>query len=431
MGKVDLPSTLTLPSRITIAIRASDAPKAPSERTSGDALFEATRTLLASGAITLTKGGAAIDVDGLALADFHALRAVLTKAGFVAEEAIDISCRNCGAAMKVHPCEAMEIGPFVDDELDDPELDATLAFGDAHDIEPVSLGRVRTASTVTLAPRTVAEAMPLFSALAKSSFDIDASVVGAMGIEALGPERDPEVIAEALATCGDDAFTSIVDVFLASHYPPRLGALVFCGTCNARNDIDAPYDREFALGARRPHAENAGTVAEFPSFDAFAARANAIARPLVTRIPGEQVELIVEDDTPAVDDGGEPLLGSYVPPHPGDHHAPSRSPSVTVYYRTFRAMWEEDGPYDWEDELAETIEHELEHHDYFLRGDDPMDDEERAEIRREATRVVGRREAERRALEGFGASVTDFLERTWPLWLLVLLALVITLATQR
>ena len=104
---------------------------------------------------------------------------------------------------------------------------------------------------------------------------------------------------------------------------------------------------------------------------------------------------------------------------------------VSVYYRTFRAMWNEDGPYDWEDELTETIEHELEHHLSFLRGHDPTDDEERAVIREEALRIVGKREAGRRALQGFGASWADFLRRTWPIWVIALLAVIITLATQR
>jgi hypothetical protein len=103
---------------------------------------------------------------------------------------------------------------------------------------------------------------------------------------------------------------------------------------------------------------------------------------------------------------------------------------VTVYFRTFAAMWGEDGPYDWDDELVETIEHELEHHMSFLRGDDPTDDEERAVIRDEAVRIVGRREAGRRAIEGFGASWGDFVKRTWPLWLLAVIALAAMLATQ-
>jgi hypothetical protein len=60
-----------------------------------------------------------------------------------------------------------------------------------------------------------------------------------------------------------------------------------------------------------------------------------------------------------------------------------------------------------------------------------MDDEERAAIREEAVRLVGRKEATRRAAQDFGSSVRDLLARTWPLWLLVALALAIAYATQR
>ena len=91
-----------------------------------------------------------------------------------------------------------------------------------------------------------------------------------------------------------------------------------------------------------------------------------------------------------------------------------------MYYRTFRAMWEEDGPYDWTAELAETIEHELEHHDGWRVGHDPMDDEERAEIARERGapgRHEDRRPRERRRARA--STWRGFLARTWPIWLIV------------
>src|SRR5207249_4687829 len=97
---------------------------------------------------------------------------------------------------------------------------------------------------ITLAPRTVGEAKPLFRALAKRRFDVTADVVRAMGVVALGPDTDAARIAEALATCDDEAFGAVSDVFLASHYPPRLACIAFCKECGARNDVDAPYERE-------------------------------------------------------------------------------------------------------------------------------------------------------------------------------------------
>jgi hypothetical protein len=168
-----------------------------------------------------------------------------------------------------------------------------------------------------------------------------------------------------------------------------------------------------------------------PPIEEFVDLAHAIAEPLIAEIPGEKVELVVEDDVPAVDDGGEPLLGSYVPPPPRDAPVPMRPPTVTVYYRTFAAIEREEGPFDWAAELRETIEHELEHHVYYLRGDDPMDAAERDEIDREALRVVGRAEATRRTVAGFGGSLQDFVRRAWPLFVIGAVMLAVTLAEGR
>jgi hypothetical protein len=313
----------------------------------------------------------------------------------------------------------MEIGPYVDGELGDEELDTTLPFGEPHEVPPME-------TTITFAPRTVGEAKPLLRALAKKRFDVTADVVRAMGVVALGAEKDATRIAEALASCDDDAFDVVSSIFLESHYPLRLHGTAICKACGAKNEVDAPYDRELEPIRTKP-----ADMEPFPDFEAFAERAQAIAAPLVDEIPGERVDVIVDEATPAVDDGGEPLLGSYLPPSLGGGGQLASAPLVTIYYRTFRSMWEDDGPYDWDAELVETIEHELEHHFFFLRGEDPMDEEEREEIRAEAVRIVGRREAQRRVAQGFAASVSDFVKRTWLLWLLVIIALVVTLLTQR
>jgi hypothetical protein len=423
-----LPSKLTLPSGAAIELRLGKAEeRAPLVRGSGAPLFSEVERAIGSGRVTVTRAGKSLDVSSLLLRDFHVVRAVLARSGVVAEDEVEVTCRNCGASMLVRPCAALEIGPWVDGELDDPELDTTLPFGEPVDVPEIALGRVRTARTVTFADRTVEQARPLFAAAAKERLDVTAAVVTAMGIAALGTEKNATKIASALAACDDAAFSAVGQAFVDSHYVPRLGCVVLCKECGARNDVDAPYERESGGGSDGAR-ESEGA---FPGFDIFAARAREIAEPMMERVPGEPVQLVVEGETPAVDDGGEPLLGSYVPPHPGDATMPTQSPVVTVYYRTFRAMWDEDGPYDWDDELSETIEHELEHHVSFLRGDDPTDDEERSVIRDEAMRVVGRREAGRRAIKGFGASWTDFLRRTWPIWVLALLALLFTLVTQR
>ncbi len=399
------------------------------ERVAGAPLFSEVEAAIAAGRVTITRDGKKVDAAALVLRDFHVLRAVLARSGIIAEEEIEIACRNCGVAVRVLPCAALEIAPWVDGELDDPELDATLPFGEPVDVPPILLGRVRTARNVTFAERTVADARPLFAAAAEERLDVTADIVRAMGIDALGAERDASRIATALAECDDAAFLAVGEAFLATHYVARLGCVVLCEACGARNDVDAPYERESGRGGGGESESERASASAFPAFEEFADRARELAEPRMAEIAG--IELVVEGGTPAVDDGGEPLLGSYVPPHPGDAGTPTQAPVVTVYYRSFRAMWDEEGPYDWDDELAETIEHELEHHVSFLRGDDPTDDEERAVIRDEALRIVGKREAGRRALHGFGASYRDFLRRTWPIWVLALLALLFTLVTQR
>lgn len=429
-----LPRALTLPSGLRVALRARSAgPAVARTPEEGAPLFsEALAVFDRDVALTASKG-ADVDVRDLPLADFHVLRAVLTKAGLFDEEAVAIECNNCGEHLDVRPCERLEIGPYEDGELDDPELDATAELGAPLETAPIPIGRVREARTVTLLPRTVREAAPLWAALAAEPFEIDEEVVTAMGIAAIGRVRDPARIARALSECDDAAFASVADAFLAAHYAPRLASDVFCPRCKARNTVDAPYERELEPGfARAPDAD--GAVEErraLPPLDEFVELAHAIAEPLIAEIPGEKAELVVEGGTPAVDDGGAPLLGSYVPPPPQDAPVPTRPPTITVYYRTFEALERDEGPFDWEGELRETIEHELEHHVYFLRGEDPLDEEERAEIDREVVRVVGRGESTRRSLAALGLGIVDFFRRAWPLVLIAAIVLAITIAEGR
>ncbi len=65
-------------------------------------------------------------------------------------------------------------------------------------------------------------------------------------------------------------------------------------------------------------------------------------------------------------------------------------------------MWHEDGPFDWDAELAETIEHELEHHMAYLVGDDPMDEEERDGDRERGARASLGKKARGRARKACG-----------------------------
>jgi hypothetical protein len=417
------PKRVHLPSGRIVALEAKVT--AARKRAPKDPVFSELVALASSGDLVLREGDVPVDVRTLPLADFHALRAIATRVGWLAEEPIVIACRNCAEPMSVAPCAALELGPWVDGELDDEELDGTLDLTMPHEIPPVRLPRGTTAREITLRDVTAAEAVPLHRALRRRRIAITDRVVAAMGVVSLGPEKDPHRIAEALARCSDAAWTAIGDLFLRAHYAPRLASVAICPKCGARNDVDAPYEREFEPAPFEPQSNEE----LFPPFDAFAARAHEIFDSVAGTRAG-LVTLIVDSGVPACDDGGEPLLGSYVPPG-GDPTAPVGVAEVTVYHRTFEAMWNEDGHYDWVAELTETIEHELEHHDGWLVGHDPMDDEERAEIVREHQRVVGRRTAARQSVGALGADFRGFLARTWPIWLIVaVVSLAITVCNR-
>ncbi len=414
------PRRVHLPSGRIVGLNANVAK--PRARMPKEPLFSELPSLVASGELELTEAGAKLDPSTLSLHDFHALRALATHYGWLAEEPVTIACRNCGESVDVAPCASLLPGPFVDGELDDPELDETLDLSLAHPIPAVHLSGGRTAREVRLKDVTVAEALPLHRALRRRRLVVSEPVVRAMGIVSLGDETRPRVLADALTRCSDEAWAAIGDCFLLAHYSPRLAAVVLCPKCGARNDVDAPYEREFEPSAlTRQSGESNDAI--FSDIDAFAVHAqasfDAIGGPVAA-----QVRLVIDEGVPACDDGGEPLMGSYEPPG-GNAMAPVGNGAVTLYYRTFRAMWEEDGPYDWQAEVDETIEHELEHHAGWRAGDDPMDDEERAEIAVEHARLIGRKAAARQDVVALGADLRGFLARTWLIWVIVA---VVTLA---
>jgi hypothetical protein len=385
--------------------------------------YEEIATMVEAGDVEVRDASGAVAVGEMALGDFHALRAIATRLGWIEEETIDFACRNCGEKMAVAPCSRLELGPFEDRELDDPGLDRTIDLAVAHPIPDVKLLGGETAREVRFEAVTVSRAAPLHRA---RRLVVTAKIVRAMGIASLGPEKNPARIAHALARSSEEAWCTITDLFLDAHYPPRLMAIAVCPACGARNDVDAPYDREFLpwRGATAVSNKRDESNAEsFPTFDAFDARARAIAQEILGPDAHREVALVVDGGVPAVDDGGEPLLGGYVP-HAG-------APEITVYYQTFRAVWDEEGPYAWEDEVYETIEHEFEHHTSHGRGYDAMDDEERLEIRDEAARVRGRKALAREALGGLRGDFIGFLRRTWIVWLIILVAVLIVSMSER
>jgi hypothetical protein len=420
----DLPRSLQLPSGRIVLLEVGKGAEARAPA-AGEGLFFDAIEAFESGDVAIRSDGLPLTVFALELRDFHALRAILTWGGLLHEDKVEIRCRNCDTRIDHSPCAALPIGPFADRELRDPELDATLELGVAHEIPRVLLGRVREAKNVVLSALTVDLALPLFRALTKKSLVLTGDVVRAMGVAELGPEKNPARIARALGAASDEAWGALTELFLAAHYPPRLFSIALCPKCGARNDVDAPYEREFEPGVpeARPSAKGgADAPVELPGFEPFAERAREIAKECLEREDIGDVSFVVEGGVPAVDDGGEPLMGAYVPGSPGDMGSPSRPPEITVYFRTFRAIWDEDGPFDWNAELMETIEHELEHHLAYLAGDDPMDDDERAEIQGEALRVLGARAVVREGVRTMGGDVLDFLKRTWPIWVLIAVA---------
>ncbi len=411
MTAPDLPRRVHLPSGRVVDLAPRLAPGGL-RREPGAPLFSEVGR--AAEDIAITEGAVPVDVDALELSDFHTLRAILTRSGFVHEEVLPIRCVNCESELSVAPCALLEIGPYKDGELGDDELDRTLPLE-----EPIDLAGDE---TVTFEGVTLARARPLHAALGASTAELPrftSGIVSALGVTALGDEKDPSKIAHALAELPDGTWADFVEAWLRSHYPERLCGIALCPDCGAANPVDAPYERE--LEPELPPApEDEG---RFPDAETFALRCKEIFDLLEDSIPGDRVMLVVEEGPADCDDGGAPLLGSYLPPDPGGGASPTKPATVTIYLRTFRAMWDDDGPYDWDAEIHETIAHELEHHVNHLTGEDPMDEAERAEIADEAARIVGKKELARKEVRALGAGMGEFVRRTWVLWVVLVLAM--------
>lgn len=412
-GPRQKPRRAHLPSGRVVELRARVGLRARG-RAPGGWVFSELTDLVARGDVIVVHDGKAIDPGALELRDFHALRAIATRLGWLAEEPIEIECLNCGQPLRHAPCAYLELGPFLDGELHDPELDTTLDLSVAHPVPEVRLLDGSSAREVTLASITAAQAQPLHTALRRRRLVLSARVVRSMGVASLGPERDPERIAKALARCSDEAWEAIGELFVLAHYPPRLSSSVLCPGCGARNEVDAPYEREFEPSRGRRDAPGGPAP---PGLEAFAQRAHALFKQHAGQRVAE-IRLIVEDGVAACDEGGSPLLGSYLPPG-GDPAAPVGLAEIAVYHRTFVAMWTEEGPYDWEAELDETLAHELEHHEGWRVGHDPMDDEERQEIAADRARAAGHKAIVRAAARTFAADVVEFFARTWIVWVLI------------
>ena len=414
-----LPPRLHLPSGAVV--RLSDA---AARRAASDLPVSRGRRggLMDHPAVLTAPGVVSVPVGALALADAPVLCAVLAHAGVVPEAPAEFTCGNCGAAFEAAPSSLLEIGPFVDGELDDPELDAAFEFDAEH-----TVGR-RTA--VRLAPRTLDEALPLWRASRARALRISPAVAVAMGVTALGGERQSSGIAAALARAPARLWGELVDLWNEAHYPARLVAVHRCAGCGGRNDLDVPLERELA---REPPSEAAGSEREarFPDLDAFEERVRRIADEVYRARRVRNIDLFIDDDVPACDDGGEPLLGCYTPGAPGGEGGVAQPPEIRLFYRTFAGESRADPRFDVDAEIRETIDHEITHHLNDMGGEDPLDDEERDAIAREEARLVGKAEGLRRARRGLGEELGGFWRITWPVWVIALAGTLLALCADR
>ncbi|UQA62135.1 metallopeptidase family protein [Polyangium aurulentum] len=407
-----LPARVHLPSGRIVRLSEPAARKAkasaPPSAVPGGCM--AALAILEAQGVASTDEGTPLDIRALPVRDAHTLRALLTHAGLLDEEPDAFTCQNCGAPFEIAPSRLLEIAPFVDGELDDPELDAPFEHQKSHPVPPIRAG-ASLARTVRVAPRTVEEALPLWRAEADRHLRITPAIAAAMGVVALGSERRARVLADALMSASPEAFRAIADLLHEAHYPARLVGVHRCASCGARNDLDVPLARDIPrepVGDRAPRRP-------FPDLDAFEAMVKAAADDVFRVRRVRNIHLFIDADVPFVDDGGEPLLGCYTPGGTDAELAIPRPPEIRIFYRTFESEYRADDQFDVEAEIRETIDHEVTHHLHQLAGVDPLDDEERAAIALDEARRVGKREIARRARKSLAQDLVGFFRVAWPL----------------
>jgi len=391
---------------VNVAIAAARAATAKS-------LIERALDVLEADGLLATEDGTRVVLGELALRDFHYLRALVVRAGLVPEAARREPCENCGAALVVLACQTFEPGPYVDGELDDPELDAPFDFDAEHELTGAS---GRDPRKTRLSPRTVDEARRLL--VGAGPLALDRSVLAALGVRKLATATRAAEIADVLEGASDAVFGDVLALYEAAHYSPRMVADAFCAACGARTSVPVPSERELDRLAAPDERDASFAAPEgFPTVDAFEVRVRAYADAVLKERGLRNIDVVLDDGVPWVDDGGEPLLGCYTPPGDPDSLAPR--PEIRIFYRTFAAEARHDPDFDVEDEIRETLDHEAEHHLHFLEGEDPLDEAERAVIAKERARVVGRAELTRRDVQTFGRDLLGFAKIALPIVLVL------------
>lgn len=423
------PYRVRLPSGAEVRVRVRAGAMAQNDVFEGvPTLFgRAWNALGTPGAIERRLGGRWIALDresvfALPLRDAHVLRDLLLRVGAIAPATDDGLCRNCDAPLRFDP---RQLDPA---DLAERAPDPPPAAADVPLPAPLRLPRGAIANGARIVPVTLGEALPLFRALAREEpYAVTPTLLAAMGVRALGSLEQPVLLARVLRRAPDPVWSAIERAYLELNYARAIAPLP-CPSCGAMHELELPWPRELDPDAAAPPA--VASAAPFPSPQEFEALVERIA-PDVYRARGvTNVSLRVEPGVPDTDIAGEPLLGSYEPRREVDGAGYTKIEFlVTLYYRTFRRMWEEDGPYDLEAEIRETIDHELEHHLHYLAGHDPKDAEERAAARRELRALYGERRLLRMAAREAASDVAAFLRATWPF--LVLIAAGVALAAWR
>ena len=355
-----------LPSGRRVLVRIdAQAPKAQPSKERG--LFADMLALLASDrfVVETEKPTVRIDVERLSLRDFHVLRDVAVRAKLIPSEPEIIPCDNCDTELRFDPA-SLPIADLDDRyEGEDPAEEISAALPDAVDIGGRSCKRVR------MKPVTVADARPLWRQLGKNKpFQITPKLLASMGVLALegngaSPLADLRLVARAFTDAPDASWSVVEETFLALAYPPRAIATIVCPSCETVHDMEVPWPRELEPGQYHPRR---GDDAPFPTATDFEARAKRIADATFRMMNAGGLTLRIELGVPEVDSGGVPMLGSYTPESRDDGGTDF---VVRVYYRTFERAFRDDTSFDWEHELDETIEHEAQHHLYYLSGHDP------------------------------------------------------------
>lgn len=395
-----------LPSGSEVRVRAQDGALARDDRLDGEPVLfgRAWSALLAPGALERRERDRWIPFDrdavwALPLRDAHVLRDLLLRIGAIAPEPEDGICRNCDAVLAFDP---RELDP---EELAD-RPPAPLDLAPLALPAPVRLPRNRIATHATIVPVSLAQAIPLLRALARDEpYRITPKILAALGVRALGELETPAILARVLRRSSDEVWAAIERRYLELNSAPRAIAPLRCPRCGAMHEVLVPTPRE--LDPDEPERAMPPR-ADFPSAEAFEEIVERLAPPIYAArgVRIEAVALRVEPGIPATDIAGEPLLGSYEPRQEIDTAGYTQLEFVvTLYYRTFQRIWAEDGPYDLEAELRETIDHELEHHLHHLAGHDPMDAEERTEARRELRKLYGDKRLAKLAIREAGADL--------------------------